>query len=123
MPGFKSTLSGNSLIGKLFTSVVLHQAAKLVAALLRVARVTVGVAESNGSLRRVYDSRHLQADCQKPGSAPEPYAEQSSTVYLYPFTVIQHAIMQHDLFKNIPGFTEEFTYSTCRNQKYKNTQK
>jgi len=78
---------------------VLHQAAKLVAALLRVARVTVGVAESNGSLRRVYDSRHLQADCQKPGSAPEPYAEQSSTVYLYPFTVIQHAIMQHDLFK------------------------
>jgi len=27
-----------------------HQAAKLVAALLRVARVTVGLAESNGSL-------------------------------------------------------------------------
>ena len=27
---------------------------------------------------RVYDSRHLQADCQKPGSAPEPYARQSS---------------------------------------------
>ena len=24
--------------------------------------------------RRVYDSRHLQADCQEPGSAPEPYA-------------------------------------------------
>ena len=23
--------------------------------------------------RRVYDSRHLQADCQQPGSAPEPY--------------------------------------------------
>ena len=22
--------------------------------------------------RRVYDSRHLQADCQEPGSAPEP---------------------------------------------------
>ena len=22
----------------------------------------------------VYDSQHLQADCQKPGSAPEPYA-------------------------------------------------
>jgi len=22
--------------------------------------------------RRVYDSRHLQADCQVPGSAPEP---------------------------------------------------
>jgi len=24
--------------------------------------------------RRVYDSRQLQADCQEPGSAPEPYA-------------------------------------------------
>jgi len=23
---------------------------------------------------RVYDSRHLQADCQAPGSAPEHYA-------------------------------------------------
>jgi len=23
--------------------------------------------------RRVYDSHHLQADCQEPGSAPEPY--------------------------------------------------
>jgi len=23
---------------------------------------------------RVYDSRHLQADCQVPGSAAEPYA-------------------------------------------------
>jgi len=106
----------------------------LVAALLRVAGVTAGLAESNGSLapggqtrrardyngglgrsnplllpspcknssdfyqfqerplaksgmdmstpiypvatplRRVYDSRHLQADCKEPGSAPEPYA-------------------------------------------------
>jgi len=26
--------------------------------------------------RWVYDSRHLQADCQEPGSAPEPYARQ-----------------------------------------------
>jgi len=23
--------------------------------------------------RRFYDSHHLQADCQEPGSAPEPY--------------------------------------------------
>ena len=30
--------------------------------------------------RRVYDSRHLQADCQELGLAPEPYAR-----YLYPF--------------------------------------
>ena len=28
--------------------------------------------------RRVYESHHLQADCQEPGSAPEPYARQSS---------------------------------------------
>ena len=32
--------------------------------------------------RRVYDSRHLQADCQEPGSAPEPYARQSSMGWL-----------------------------------------
>jgi len=25
--------------------------------------------------RRVFDSRHLQADCQEPGSAPEPVIE------------------------------------------------
>jgi len=31
--------------------------------------------------RRVYDSRHLQADCQEPGSAPERYARQSSMGY------------------------------------------
>ena len=36
--------------------------------------------------RRVYDSRHLQADCQEPGSSPEPYAEQSSMGYFYLFT-------------------------------------
>ena len=36
--------------------------------------------------RRVYDSRHLQADCQEPGSAPEPYARQWSMDYLYLFT-------------------------------------
>ena len=35
---------------------------------------------------RVYDLRHLQADCQEPGSAPEPYARQSSMGYLYLFT-------------------------------------
>jgi len=33
--------------------------------------------------RRVYDSRHLQADCQEPGSAPEPNARQSSMDYLF----------------------------------------
>ena len=28
--------------------------------------------------RQVYDSRHLQADYQEPGSAPEAYVRQSS---------------------------------------------
>jgi len=38
-------------LGKLFTPIVsVHQAAKLVAALLRVAGLTAGLAESNGSL-------------------------------------------------------------------------
>jgi len=32
---------------------------------------------------QVYDSRHLQVDCQEPGSAPEPYTRQSSMGYLY----------------------------------------
>jgi len=34
---------------------------------------------------RVYDSRHLQTDCQDAGSAPEPYALYSSIGYLYLF--------------------------------------
>jgi len=67
------TLSGDSLGQTVHTHrASVYQAAKLAAALLGVARVTAGLAESNGN-RRVYDSRHLQADCQEPGSAPEPY--------------------------------------------------
>ena len=66
-----ATLSGNSLRQTAHTHCAsVHQAAKLVAALLMVARVTADQAESNGSLyRRVHDSRHLHADCHKPGSA------------------------------------------------------
>jgi len=36
--------------------------------------------------RQVYDSRHLQADYQEPGSVLEPYVRQSSIGYLYFFT-------------------------------------
>jgi len=44
-------LSGNSLRQTFYTHCAsVHQAAKLVAALLRVAEVTAGLAESNGSL-------------------------------------------------------------------------
>jgi len=46
-----ATLSGNSLRQTVHTHCTsIHQAAKLVAAFLRVARVTAGLAESNGSL-------------------------------------------------------------------------
>ena len=44
--------------------------------------------------RRVYDLRHLQADCQEPGSAPAPYARQSSTDYLYLFKTAQFRLFQ-----------------------------
>ena len=51
-PGFKlQPLSGTSLRQTVHTHLAsVHQAAKLVAALLRVARVTAGLVESNGSL-------------------------------------------------------------------------
>ena len=46
-----ATLSGNSFRQTVRTyRASVHQAAKLAAALLRVARVTAGLAESNGSL-------------------------------------------------------------------------
>jgi len=46
-----ATLSGNSLRQTVHTHCAsVHQAAKLVAALLRVAGVTAGLAESNGSI-------------------------------------------------------------------------
>jgi len=67
-----ATLSGNSLRQTVHTHrACVHLTAKVVAALLRVARVTAGLAESNGSLQ---PTRHLQADCKEPGSAPEHYA-------------------------------------------------
>jgi len=42
----------------------------------------------------VYDSRNLQADCQEPGSAPEPYARQSSMGYLFLQTHTQNTRQQ-----------------------------
>jgi len=42
-----ATLSGNSLRQ---TVQIVHRAAKLIAALLRVAEVTAGLAESNGNI-------------------------------------------------------------------------
>ena len=49
--GFKSHCTGNSLRQTVHTHhASVHQAAKLVAVLLKVVRVTAGLAESNGSL-------------------------------------------------------------------------
>jgi len=49
--GSAVALSGNSLRQTVYTQCAcVHQAAKLVAAFLRVAGVTAGMAESNGSL-------------------------------------------------------------------------
>jgi len=46
-----ATLSGNSLRQTVYTHrASVHQAAKLAASLLKAARVTAGMAESNGSL-------------------------------------------------------------------------
>ena len=76
-----ATLSGNSLRQTVHTRrASVRRAAKLVAALLRVAGVHWR--KVRAAYRRVYDSRHLQADCQEPGSAPGPYARQSSVGYL-----------------------------------------
>ena len=58
-------LSGNSLRQTVHT-----QAAKLVAAILGLRAWRKVMA----AYRRVYDSHHLQADCQEPASAPAPYA-------------------------------------------------
>jgi len=49
-PGFKSTPRHCLRLTVHTHRVSVHQAAKLVAALLRVAGVTAGLAESNGSL-------------------------------------------------------------------------
>ena len=80
-----SNRSRDAVLGKLAHTrrASVHHAAKLVAAvLIRVARVTAGLAESNGAAyRRVYDSRHLQADCAI-SSGTVRSAVEYGTVYL-----------------------------------------
>ena len=56
--------------------------------------------------RPVYDSRHLQADCQEPESVPEPYARQSSMGYLYLFLHARLFAFDLKLFKQ-----NEWVYS------------
>ena len=69
-----ATLLGNSLRQTAHTHrASVQQVVKLVAALLRVARVTEGLVESNGSLPPGLWLTS-PADRKEPGSAPEPYA-------------------------------------------------
>jgi len=73
-----ATLSGNSLTQTVHTHrAYVHQAAKLVAALLRVATVTAGLAESIGSLPPGSLLTSPADWLSKPGSAPEPYVRLS----------------------------------------------
>jgi len=76
-----ATLSGNNLRQTVHTHCAsVHQAAKLGATLLR--------RKVMAAYRRVYDPSHLQADCQEPGSAPEPSViEYGAAGYLYLFYI------------------------------------
>jgi len=99
-------LSGNSLRQTAHTHrASVHQAAKLVAALLRVVRVTAGLAESNGSLPPVFDSYHLQADCQELGSAPDPTLGNREWATFTFFTSVggsrQHGYDVYDVFVHV----------------------
>ena len=48
---------------------------------------------------QVYDSRRLQTDCQEPGSAPEPYARQSSVWTTFTFFYTDRSSRQTSHFK------------------------
>ena len=61
--------------------------------------------------RRVYDSRHLQADCQEPGLAPEPNARQSSMGYTFTFTFIETLVFAGG--KLVGTRPECFTWIVC----------
>ena len=60
--------------------------------------------------RRVYDSHHLQADCQEPGSAREPYARQSSMGYLYLFYSVQCASVTNYFVSRTRSPSSEHVY-------------
>ena len=48
--------------------------------------------------RRVYDSRHLQADCQEPGSAPEALRSVIECVLTLPFYVTVSKVFNESWF-------------------------
>ena len=56
--------------------------------------------------RRVYDSGHLQADCQEPGSAPEPYRLGNRVWVGTNLIHGEKCVISRDVSENQPGFTE-----------------
>ena len=52
--------------------------------------------------RRVYDSHHLQADCQEPGSAPEPIHSAIEYGLPLPFYLVAMPTMQSETFSSPP---------------------
>jgi len=52
--------------------------------------------------RRVYDSRHLQADCQEPGSATEPYAGGSRVWATFTFTFLTKCLVSWSSLLTMP---------------------
>jgi len=70
-PGFKSQprRCRVTVLGKLFSPLSLcSPSSEIGSSPLKAWRKVMA------AYRRVYDSRHLQADCKEPGSAPEPSA-------------------------------------------------
>ena len=63
---------------------------------------------------QVYDSRHLQADCQEPGSAPEHYARQSSMGYLYLFLCAGRLGLSNEDTYFSPQRVDVTTFDHCR---------
>jgi len=95
-PGFKSQSRRYrvTVVGKLFTPILplcVHQVAKLVATLLRVAVVTAGLAESNGSGQPTAGFKLMTyvtcrlTDKNRDQLRNPTLCNRSSTGYLYPF--------------------------------------
>ena len=76
-PGFKSQprRCRVTVLGKLFTPICLcSSSSKIGSSPLEGCGGNCRPGKVTAAYRRVYDSCHLQADCQEPGSAPKPYA-------------------------------------------------
>jgi len=70
------------------------------------------------SYRRVYDSHHLQADCQEPaGSAPEPYTLALVWCAVQTQTNIYEIVIEMNIRQlNVERRTNEMEVELCRIQ-------